>query len=65
MDVPELVQEEGFVEPLCLVQKDRSPERHPRHMTGSERPAADAQRKPANAKARFAKLGKLLRQFPW
>ncbi len=43
MDVPELVQEECFVEELAVVEKDRPPERKPRHVGGAKCPPADPQ----------------------
>ena len=63
MDVPKLVQEETLVEPLALVQEDRSTESKPGHVGGAERPAADTQRKAADSKPRLEKLRKTLRQF--
>ncbi len=59
MDVTKLVQEEGFVEALGRVEKDRSSECNARNVRGAECPSSDAQGKPADAKARVQQLGKL------
>jgi hypothetical protein len=64
MDVPELVQEESFVEPLAFVQEYRAAECKPCHVRGAERPSADAQGKTPDTESRVEKLRKPFRQLP-
>ena len=64
MDVPKLVQEERFVEPLALVKENRTPECKTRHVGGAEAPARDSQGKTADSKSSLEKLRILFRQLP-
>jgi hypothetical protein len=65
MDVPQLVQEQRFVEPLALVEENRPAKSKAGHVRSSEGPSPDPKRKSPDAKPRLEKLRKPLRQFPW
>ena len=64
MDVAKLVQEQRFIEGSRLVQKHGTADRDRVDVGCAERPAADARRDAADAKARVAKLGVPLCQLP-
>ena len=64
MDVAKLVQEQRFIEGRGLVQENRTAESDSGDVRREERPPADSCRNSADAKARVAKLGVPLGQFP-